>query len=839
MFNFYLKNIGVYGAVRLGENPLFKSTSFLKNLCFFASAFSFGLGLFYSNLFGFFILFLSLGIGFWLVEAFFNMKLKNPLMNLDIREALANSGKYNLAQFLDFETARAVYKAEKFAKRKNILISSFVLAYFILKDNKELDFVFARAVLNKKQIQKTLKRYLKNMQRKQDNQAIYSSDFEQTILECLKIAVEKNHKQIQIGDMLTALSMQNAFFKEILVQNSLKLQDIDDLCKWLEKIKLENANRKKFWTAENLAKKTSLAKNWAMGYTITLDKYSTDWSNIMKNRISQKIGHLKEIEQIERILSRSQINNVLLVGRNGVGKRSIIQAIAQKSVLGKSTPQINHKRVVELDMSNLLARIDNDEQVESVLSEIFEEAISAGNIILVINNFHNFVGGNDGPGTIDITGIISSFLRFPQFQIIAVSTYDGLHKYIDKNPSIVSFFEKAEVAEVSQDQAYLILQNLVPVFEKTHKVFITQLALKNIINYSEQYFANTPFPKKAIDLLDEAVAFVANKSGNKVVLVEHISEIVSQKIEIPVGEAKTKEKQILLNLEELIHKRIINQEQAVKEISSAMRRARAEIVKRKKPIGTFLFLGSTGVGKTETAKALAEIYFKTEKRIIRLDMSEFQEIRDISRLIGSHNQDGILTTKIKEDPFSLVLLDEIEKAHPNVLNLFLQILDEGFVNDGFGRKVSFLNSIIIATSNAGASIIYKDIQENKELNITKQDLFSMFFEKRIFRPEFINRFDGVVIFKPLSKENLLDISGLMLKKVVKGMKQKEIEFIITQELKQKIVDLSYSPEFGAREMKRVIQNKIENVLANAVLADKIKSGDKIEIDPNEFKLLIN
>ena len=839
MFNFYLKNTGMYGAVKLGKNPLFRSTGFLKNLCFFGFAVCIGLSFFYSNLFGFFILFLCLGIGFAVFEAFFNIKIKNPLMNLDMREALANPERYNLAQFLDFETARVVYQVEKFAKRKNISNSSFALFYFILQNNAELNFVFSRAVLNKKQIQKTLKQYLKNTQRKQDNDSIYSLDFEETILESMKIAVKKEHKRIQIGDILTALSTHNPFFKEILIQNSLNSQDIDDLCKWFERIKLENADRKKFWTSENLAKKTSLAKNWAMGYTLTLDKFSIDWSNIMKNRISQKVGHLKEIEQIERILSRSQINNVLLVGKDGVGRKSIIQAIAQKSVLGKSTPQINHKRVVELDMPNLLSQIDDNEQVEFILSKIFEEAVSAGNIILVISNFHNFVGGNDKLGTIDITGILSSFLRFPQFQMIAVSSYSGLHKYIDKNPSITSFFEKAEIEEVSQNQAYLILQNLVSVFERSHNVFITQLALKDIIKYSDQYFANTPFPKKAIDLLDEAVAFVSNKSKDKMVLAKHIAEIVSQKIEIPVGEAKLKEKQVLLNLEELIHKRIINQEQAVKEISSAMRRARAEIVKRKKPIGTFLFLGSTGVGKTETAKALAEIYFKSEKRIIRLDMSEFQEIRDISRLIGSHEQEGILTNQIKEDPFSLVLLDEIEKAHPNVLNLFLQILDEGFVNDGLGRKVSFLNSIIIATSNAGANIIYKDIQENKELNTTKQDLFSMFFEKGIFRPEFINRFDGVVIFKPLSKENLLDISGLMLKKVVKGMKQKEIEFIITEELKQKIVDLSYSPEFGAREMKRVIQNKIENILANAVLSDKIKAGDKIEIDPNEFKLLIN
>ncbi|MEA3295568.1 MAG: ATP-dependent Clp protease ATP-binding subunit [Patescibacteria group bacterium] len=838
MFNFYLKNTKIYKAIKQGSNLLFRRAGFLKKICFFAFAFCLGLCFFNFYFFGFFILFLCLGLGFWLIEAFFNSKIKNPLLKLDIKQAILNPEKYNLVQFLDFETARAVYKAQKFAETKNILTNSFVLLYFILKNNKELNFVFARAVLNKNQIQKILKQYMENAQKKINKDIIYSLDFEQTILKSLKIAVKNKHKQIQIGDMLTALSESNVFFKEILMQNSLKSQDIDDLCLWLEKIKMENSNRKKFWTAKNLAQKTSLAKNWAMGYTITLDKYSIDWSNIMKNRVSQKIGHLKEIEHIERILSRSQINNVLLVGRNGVGRKSIIQAIAQKSVFGKSIPQINHKRIVELDMPNLLARIDNVEQVESVLNEIFEEAISAGNIILVINNFHNFVGGNEGPGTINITGIISSFLRFPQFQIIAVSTYVGLHKYIEKNSSIISFFEKAEIEEVSQDQAYLILQNLVPVFEKSHNVFITQSALKNIIKYSDRYFADISFPKKAIDLLDEAVVFVANQSKNKVVLAKHISEIVSQKIEIPVGEARIKEKQILLNLEQLIHKRIINQEQAVNEISSAMRRARADIVERKKPIGTFLFLGSTGVGKTETAKALAEIYFKTQKRIIRLDMSEFQEIRDISRLIGSHNQEGILTTKIKEDPFSLVLLDEIEKAHPNVLNLFLQILDEGYVNDGLGRKHSFLNSIIIATSNAGANIIYKDIQENKELIATKQDLLSMFFEKRIFRPEFINRFDGVVIFKPLSKENLLDICGLMLKKVVKGMKQKEIEFIVTQELKQKIVDLSYSPEFGAREMKRVIQNNIESALANAILADKIKSGDKIEITPNEFKLLI-
>ena len=332
--------------------------------------------------------------------------------------------------------------------------------------------------------------------------------------------------------------------------------------------------------------------------------------------------------------------------------------------------------------------------------------------------------------------------------------------------------------------------------------------------------------------MDEVIVYVSHNSKNRLVLSEDVAKVVSQKIEIPVGEVEEKEKQVLLNLEEIIHRQIINQEEAVKGVSAALRRARAEIAIRKKPIGTFLFLGPTGVGKTETSKVLTGIYFGKEEKMIRLDMSEFQDIKDISRLIGSREQEGLLTTKAREDPFSLILLDEIEKAHPNILNLFLQVLDEGHLTDGLGRKVSFLNTIIIATSNAGANVIWKDIRADKQLDIIKEDLLSLLFEKRIFRPEFINRFDAVVVFKPLSKENLLGIAELMLQKVKKGLQEKEIEFIITPELKEKIVELGYNPSFGAREMKRVIQDKIENVLAKAILSDEIKRGDRIEIDPH-------
>jgi len=292
-------------------------------------------------------------------------------------------------------------------------------------------------------------------------------------------------------------------------------------------------------------------------------------------------------------------------------------------------------------------------------------------------------------------------------------------------------------------------------------------------------------------------------------------------------------------LEKLIHKRIINQEEGVDELAAALRRARAEVTIRKGPIGTFLFMGPTGVGKTETAKALAEIYFGSELRMIRLDMSEFQEIKDISRLIGAPDQEGLLTTQVREDPFSLILLDEIEKAHPNILNLFLQVLDEGFLTDGLGRKVDFKNSIIIATSNAGYKVILKALKERTEWDQVKQKLLDYLFEKAIFRPEFINRFDAVVVFKPLTKENLLDIAELMLQKLKKNLKEKDVEFIITKSLKEKIVELGYNPTFGAREMRRVIQDQIENVIATALLSERLKRGNKVEIEAETFELKIS
>ena len=811
-----------------------------------------------SRLFGLFIIFLGIGMFFFSMQKFFSYikhpALKTPLTGIvktrkkavrgkPDKEEIYIVGKHNLAEYLDFDAMRTVSATIKFSKKNKIPADSSVLFYFLIKGNPKLNFILNRALLPAQDIEKMLNIKLRHSQahfRGAQNNPDFFVDFQDVILQSLIIAFQKKHKRAGIGDMLYALSQFNPIFKKILTKNKLKPEDISNLCNWLERIEERIARSKRFWDAENLARKGSLAKDWASAYTITLDQYSINWSKLMRYGYYDQVGHFSQIEQMEKILCRSQTNNALLVGRPGVGKKNIIKALAQKSSFGLGPRQLGYKRIIELNLPALIAQLSSIEEVEVALQKIFEESVFAGNVILVIDEFHNYFGNVNKAGAVNISAILGPFLGSSKFQIVAITTVSGFTQ-IERNASTSSLFEKVKVPQLNKEETLRVLENSTGSFEKKQGVFISYPALKSTIDYSERYLEDIPFPKKALDLLDEVVVHTAKKGGSKIVLPDDVAEIITKKTEVPVGDVEVKEKEKLLNLEKLIHQRLINQEEAVKEISQSMRRARAEIKVRKKPIGTFLFLGPTGVGKTEAAKALSAIYFGREDKMIRLDMSEFQSTQDIVRLIGSTEQIGLLTSKVRRNPFSLILLDEIEKAHPNILNLFLQVLDEGHLTDGLGRRVNFLNSIIIATSNAGAAIIVRDLEEDTKMDLVKKDLMSMLFERKMFRPEFINRFDAVVVFKPLNKRHLLGIAALMLGQVKHGLKAKEIDFKITQTLKEKVVELGYSPAFGAREMKRAIQNTVENVLAKAILSDQIIKGDRIEIEPQgpgeDFKII--
>jgi len=861
-FNFDLKRTEIFRAVKWGRHPFFKLAKILKKIFLILSALLFLVFLYgfifdtlvkriQDFLLGLTIIFLVIGLTNWLLESFLNSKLKKPKPRAKIDEVFTKPGNYNLADFLSFEAAEAVWKSIKFTqKRKLAAINSSILFYCLIANNPKLNFIFSRALLNLNEVKKIIEVHLRILKGNEFAE-IFSQDFQDTIFESLKIAQEKGRQRIEIGDILAALAKHDLIFRKILIDADLKAEDIENLTRWLEDLEERVEESRKFWEWKNLIKKGTLAREWAAGYTINLDKFSFDITAMMRSQGFREIfTHKKEVATVERILISPEKNDALIIGEPGSGRRSIIEALTNKLSLGKSLPGINYKRVVQLDLVSLIAQITDQEQMELVLDTVLREAARAGNVILVIDEFQNYISGpktTAKPGVIDISGIIGPYLQLANFQVIAITNFEGLHKNIEQNSSILSLFEKVEVPEVSEKETLFILEDRALKLENKYKIFISYPALRDIVFLSGKYIPNLPFPEKAMDLLDEASAFISHQKG-KVLLPEHVAKIVSQKTEIPVGEIDVKEKEILLDLENLIHQRIIDQEEAVSEVSAALRRARAEVAVRNKPMGNFLFLGPTGVGKTKTSKALAEIYFGSESRMIRMDMSEFQTTEDISRLIGSPGEEGLLTTRVRENPFSLVLLDEVEKAHPNVLNLFLQVLDEGYLTDGLGRKVDFKNTIIIATSNAGYQIILEaiknlsaDFDEEKWKNV-KGKILDYLFEKAIFRPEFINRFDAVVVFKPLSKENLLGIAELLLQELKENLIKKDIDFIITSDLKEKMVELSYNPSFGAREMRRVIQDKVENILAQAILSGQLSKGNSVEIqsvESGEFKLKIN
>ncbi len=768
------------------------------------------------------------------LSSFFNEYLKNPRKKISLEQALADK-KENLSQFFNLKSAKYLDEAIKDSKRNGLHYPNYetILKSFLDVKNQRIIFIFSRLLID-------LNGLKKELESKECLTQITREEFEAIFEEAGRISLKRGGEEIKEGDIITALVKVEPHLKQIIIESDIDEEDFEKINDWLERIYLKIQKDKQFWSYENLLKLGSLGKDWTAGYTPTLDSYSIDWTDIVKRRgFEDIIGHKEKVSQIERILSKKDAGNALIIGEPGVGRKNIIHGVIKKSLVGQSLPNVNNNRFIELDIVSLSSTTTSFEQMEKTLEQCFREVSNAGNVILIINDFHDFLGGKEKAGVVDVSGIIGPYLNSPTFKTICLTSYAGLHQYIENKPSLLAQFQRIEVEEMGTEETLKILENDVFKLEAKHQKFISFNSLKETIIVCEKYISNYPFPQKAINLLEEAVIYSGRDTETNIVLPEHIDNMISEKTKIPVGKIRSKEKEILLDLEEILHKRVVGQEEAINEISSALRRARTGVQTRKGPMGSFLFLGPTGVGKTETAKALAETYFNSEEKMVRIDMSEFQRIDDIPRLLGSEKQPGILTSQVSENPFSLVLLDEIEKANPDILNVFLQVLDEGYVNDNLGRKVSFNNTIIIATSNAGYKTILKAIEENKEMPEIKKDLLAAIFEKGTFRPEFINRFDGTIVFKSLTKEDLLTIAQIQLNKLNNNLRAKKIELVITEELKNKIVELSYDPVFGAREMKRVIQDKVENAVARALLNDTIPQGSKIQIDSDNFTISIS
>lgn len=585
--------------------------------------------------------------------------------------------------------------------------------------------------------------------------------------------------------------------------------------------------RARWWAKEQLLDFTGIGLSWASGYTPFVDQFARLPSG---NPWDLPLGHEAQVEELINALSRQRQSNVIVVGQPGSGRIGIVKEMARRVNTNRAHPALNGQRVMYIHLGQLLGIAGSGPEQMATVSRALTEMERAGNVIAILDGVSTVLGGG-GASAGNLTDVVMPFFSSGTVRVVIIMSTDDYHLRFKGNADLLKLFEIVQVEPLTPEQTMKLLALTAEAWEKRTHIFLPYKTIRAIVRRTATILPEIPFPEKAFDVLEDALV-ITQKQAIHVLTETQVTDIISHKIGFNVGRLAAAEKSKLLNLESFIHKRVVNQEKGVAAVARAMIRARAGVSSGKRPIGSFLFLGPTGVGKTETSKALAEAYFGSEDYIQRLDMSEYQGPDAIGRLLGTPRQpSGRLTSLISDHPFSVLLLDEFEKADRNVHVLFLQVLDEGHISDVRGRRFSFNHAIIIATSNAGAEFIRQHVADDGRLpeNFDAQ-LREHILRQDLFRPELLNRFDGVVTFMPLSKEHIYQVATLMLRKLNKRLdEQHGVTVAATADLLQFLVRIGYNPEFGARPMARAIQNTVEYAIAQKILKGEIEPGQEITL----------